>query len=123
MNVCADTITSSPGPMPDAFRASVNAAVPDATPTQRATPHAAANSCSKRSTSSPRTNVLCRVTRSYAAVSSRSIAPCWRSSAMNGTRAVATGAMSSSGPISVPSFGETECSSQWTAWTVGVHVS
>jgi hypothetical protein len=70
MNVWAGTITSSPGPMPAAFIAMVRAAVPEATPTHSATPHTAANSTSKRSTSSPRMNALPFTTRSNAAASS-----------------------------------------------------
>ena len=91
MNVWAGTITSSPGPMPAAFIATARAAVPEATPTHAATPHTAANSASKRSTSSPRMNALPLTTRSNAAASSCPSAACWRSSAMNGTRRDASG--------------------------------
>ena len=38
MNVCAGTITSSPGPIPYARSINVSAAVPEETPTQCSTP-------------------------------------------------------------------------------------
>ena len=91
MNVCAGTMTSSPGPMPADAIAMVRAAVPEATPTHSATPHDAANSASKRSTSSPRTNAPPFTTRSNAAASSRPSAACWRSSATNGTTLSSSG--------------------------------
>ncbi len=70
MNVCAGTITSSPAPIPAAWRLIESAAVPEATPTQSAVEQAAAHVSSKRPTSSPRMNELRRTTRSKASSSS-----------------------------------------------------
>ena len=70
MYVCAGRITSSPGPTPAAQSPIASAAVPEPTPTHSATPHSAAQACSKRATSSPRMNALRRSTRSKVSWSS-----------------------------------------------------
>src|SRR3990172_9419290 len=53
MNVCAGTITSSPGPMSRAARAVWMAVVPELVATQWGTPFQAANASSKAATASP----------------------------------------------------------------------
>ena len=54
MNVCAGTTTSSPGPMSQARSVIFSASRPLPTPIAERVPQKAANSSSKRSSSSPR---------------------------------------------------------------------
>ena len=70
-------ITSSPTPTPSERSASVIASVPEATPTACAVPTIDANSCSKASTSGPKTNQPLSITRVKASRISASSAACW----------------------------------------------
>src|ERR1017187_2002050 len=86
MNELGTVMTSSPGPMPRARRASQRASVPLPTPTAWAVRQKKANSSSKRATTGPPAKALLSITSLMAARSSARIGSCWARRSRNGTR-------------------------------------
>src|SRR5882672_2950501 len=85
MNEFGQVMTSSPGPMPSAFKIKNRASEPLATPSAWRVPQNAAASASKRSSSSPMMYIPLRPTRSSASCSSSRKSRYCRSRLTNGT--------------------------------------